>query len=157
MKRRELVSKSGIAALAGLALRGAARAQSRGSNAIEGVWRIVVTTGAGAPPGIPAQFESLITYAAGGTLLEANGVFAPAHGIWEYAGGNVFDATWTRILYDAQGQVSGTNKQRVRARVISENEYEHETRAEIYNTAGQLLRSWPATARGHRVVLDPLP
>ena len=125
MNRREIALKTGIAGLIlSLARPKAAVAQGGGGRSLEGAWRVSVTTGPGAPPNQPPQWETLITYAAGGTMLEYNGQpgTTPAHGAWKYSGRDEFEGTWFRFGYDPQGAVQVLTKVRSRIRMVSDNE-----------------------------------
>ena len=106
MNRRSLITKSVFASAAALLGTKQGRAQSRGSNALVGAWDVTTTNMDGnPPPNAPATSRRLITYADGGTVFDNSGLPGdmPAEGVWEYSGGNTFEATFVRLIRDAQG------------------------------------------------------
>jgi hypothetical protein len=78
----------------------------------------------------------------------------PAQGVWEYGGGNTFDATFVRLIRDAQGQVVATNRVRSRIHLKTEDEYENEAKSDIFDLAGVLLFNWRAMGLGRRIRLE---
>ncbi len=84
-----------------------------GSNALLGSWKVRLTPGSG-----QAQFDELMTFSAGGGIVESNnypfnqlGLTASAgHGTWNYAGGQSFPFTFIKFLYTLQGEAAGTLK-----------------------------------------------
>lgn len=158
MQRRDLGLVAGLGSLAMLAGRKTVKAQSRRGPSLQGVWRVSVTSGPGAPPGFPARWETLISYAAGGTVLEYNGGpgFTPAHGVWLYAGNGMFEGTWFRYNYNPQGEIQAVTKVRSRIRMTSDDEYTNEARVDVYGPNGQIVVSWPSAGHGRRIVIEPL-
>ena len=159
MNRRSLMSQSAFATAA--TLLGASRggAQTRGSNALVGAWDVTTTTLDGNfPPGFPPTTRRLHTYADGGTAFDNSGSPGemPAQGVWEYGGANTFDATFVRLIRDAQGQVVATNRVRSRIHLKTEDEYENEAKSEVFNLADVILFSWRAKGEGRRIKLEPI-
>jgi hypothetical protein len=157
MNRRSLISQSAFATAATLLGAGQGRAQSRGSNALVGSWDVTTTTLDGNfPPGLPPTTRRLHTYADGGTAFDNSGSPGemPAQGVWEYGGGNTFDATFVRLIRDAQGQVVATNRVRSRIHLKTEDEYENEAKSDVFDLAGVLLFNWRANGVGRRIRLE---
>lgn len=158
MNRRSLLCQSAFGTAATLLGARHGAAQSRGSNALVGAWDVTTTNLDGNfPPSATPTTRRLHTYADGGTAFDNSGSPGemPAEGVWEYVGANTFEATFVRLIRDAQGQVIATNKVRSRIRLKTEDEYENEARSEIFNLAGVTLFSWRAKGEGHRIKLEP--
>jgi len=90
-------------------------------------------------------------------MMEFNGApgATPAHGVWKYVGNQVFEGTWYRFGYNAQGQIQAITRVRSRIHLIADDEYANEVKIDVYSTTGQLLISWMNTSRGHRIVVEP--
>jgi hypothetical protein len=158
MNRRSLLSRSAFATAATLLGARHGSAQLRGSNALVGAWDVTTTTlGGNVPPNAPPTTRRLHTYADGGTAFDNSGSPGemPAEGVWEYVGGNTFEATFVRLIRDTQGQLILTNKVRSRIRLKTEDEYENEAKSEVFDLAGVTLFSWRAKGEGHRIKLEP--
>src|SRR5262249_55065912 len=128
------------------------------SNARFGAWDVTPTYLDGnRPPGLPPTSRRLTSYADGGTAFDNSGSPGemPAEGVWEYAGANTFEATFVRLIRNAQGQVVATNKVRTRIQLKTEDEYENEAKIDVFNLAGATLFSWRDTAQGRRIKLEP--
>jgi hypothetical protein len=78
----------------------------------------------------------------------------PAQGVWEYGGADTFDATFVRLIRDAQGQVVATNRVRSRIHLKTEDEYENEAKSDVFDLAGGLLFNWRAKGLGRRIRLE---
>jgi hypothetical protein len=157
MNRRSLISQSAFATAATLLGAGQGGAQSRGSNALVGSWDVTTTNLDGNfPPGLSPTSRRLHTYADGGTAFDNSGSPGemPAQGAWEYGGANTFDATFVRLIRDAQGQVVATNRVRSRIHLKTEDEYENEAKSDIFDLAGVLLFNWRAMGLGRRIRLE---
>jgi hypothetical protein len=157
MNRRSLISQSAFATAATLLGAGQGRAQSRGSNALVGAWDVTTTYLDGnVPPGLPPTARRLHTYADGGTAFDHSGSPGemPAQGVWEYGGADTFDATFVRLIRDAQGQVVATNRVRSRIHLKTEDEYENEAKSDVFDLAGGLLFNWRAKGLGRRIRLE---
>ena len=132
MNRRSLISQSALATAATLLGASQGRAQARGSNALVGTWDVTTTTLNGnIPPGLPPTTHRLHTYADGGTAFDNSGSPGemPAQGVWEYSGANTFDATFVRLIRDAQGPVVAINRVRLCIHLKTEEEYENEAKS----------------------------
>jgi hypothetical protein len=133
------------------------RAQSSGSKALVGVWDVSTSYLDGSlPPGAAPTTRRLHTYADGGTAFDNSGSPGemPAEGVWEYVGSNTFEATFVRLIRDAQGQLIATNKVRSRIRLKNQDEYENEAKSEVLTLAGTTLFSWRARGEGRRIRLE---
>jgi len=128
------------------------RAQSYGANAIQGSWVVDIDL-QDAP-----DFQSFITYSAGGTTVEYNGApggSGPATGTWEFLGAGEFGATWLKPIWNAQtGTLIGTVKIRARIRMISADQYESHDKVEFYLPDGTLAGSNTAVQTGKRIKVE---
>jgi hypothetical protein len=117
-----MLRKSGLSAVLALAIAasaGSAAAESNGKRPraaadLEGSWQTTITpyncvTGV---PNTPATFDSYLTFAAGGTLVEttSNPSFLPGqrsagHGFWERAGHQSYDASFQAFVQFAGGSL----------------------------------------------------
>ena len=83
-----------------------------GANALLGTWKVRLT------PSAQPQFDELMTFAAGGGIVESNnypfyqlGLSAgPGQGTWSYEGEHTFAFTFYKFLYAPNGQAAGTLK-----------------------------------------------
>jgi hypothetical protein len=82
-----------------------AQNNSNGSNALTGGWKVRVTSN---DPGVPA-FDELITFDAGGGLVETNNLFpntffnqnaSPGHGSWRFDRRNKYSFTFIKLLFN---------------------------------------------------------
>src|SRR5689334_22451949 len=136
MNRRSLITQSTFATAVTLLGASQGRAQSLGSKALVGAWDVSTTTVDGnLPPGLPPTARRLHTYADGGTAFDHSGSPGemPAQGVWEYGGANTFEATFVRLIRDAQGQVVATNRVRSRIHLKTEDEYENEAKSDVFD------------------------
>jgi hypothetical protein len=84
-----------------------------GARALEGSWQVRLTPGSDTP-----QFDELITFAAGGGIVESNnfpfvmmGLSAgPGHGTWRHTGGHNFQFSFLKFLFTPDGFAAGTLK-----------------------------------------------
>jgi hypothetical protein len=87
--------------------------QGAGAKALEGSWKVRLT-----PSAPQAQFDELMTFSAGGGIVESNnypffqlGLTAGiGQGTWSYAGRQSFPFTFIKFLYTPTGQAAGTLK-----------------------------------------------
>ncbi len=129
--------------------------------AIVGSWLETVTfSGGGAPP----PLKSLVTFIADGILVVADQgnvttetVFSAGHGAWVHLGGRTFAWTVLELISDLNGNLLGTLKVRGEYTVNeSGNSYSGQFKAEIADTAGNLIFSVEGTNEGHRIQVEPL-
>jgi len=151
-----------LAVLAGLVLSVAsAGAQSSvpTGKALEGTWQVVVTQRdctTGDPLGQP--FQSLLTFANGGTMTETtdNPLFYPAerspgHGVWSFRGGARYIAATTAFI-TLNGALAKTQKI-TQSIVMGDDQNTFTTvkaRVQFFDPMGNLLVSGCATATGVR-------
>ena len=115
--RRQLLKKAGIlGATAALLSPTAAFAQNTKEEGPEGSWLVTYTITSGPP--IPT-YQALITYAAGGGLVETEQLAAnpqhpgsPAHGAWASNGARTFASTYVGFAFDGKGNLIGRGKVR---------------------------------------------
>jgi hypothetical protein len=132
-------------------------------NTVEGSWRITVTR-LNPPPGGPATFESLMTFAGGGGLVETSSTGTtrrgPAHGVWERVAGRTYATTMVLFRFDpATGAYLGT--QRVdRTMQLSEDgqSFEAVSLGTQFDPLGSVvLGGLRATETGQRIQLERIP
>ncbi len=135
--------------------------------AIVGSWLETVTfSGEGAPP----PLKSLSTFTADGGLVVADqgnvttepperaAVFSAGHGAWVHLRGRTFAWTVLELISDFNGNLSGILKVRGQYTVNkSGNSYSGQFKAEITDTAGNLIFSGEGTNEGQRIQVEPLP
>jgi hypothetical protein len=144
----------------------AASAQQGGSHArtVRGVWHVQVTirdctTGVALAPAV----NSLVTFAAGGTLHESvsGGGFAPGqrsdgHGTWTHKGGDTYDQRFITMINFATapgpgpGFEAGWMKVHHTVEVIDADHIESVGTNRFYRQNGQVYRTGCSTAAGTR-------
>jgi hypothetical protein len=108
-----LLVLAALVAATGLAS-GSATSSSEG-NQLDGTWMVTVTR-INPPPGVPATFESLMSYARGGVMIETSSTSAaarrsPALGQWERIGNDLFATSmWFFRSDPATGANLGTQE-----------------------------------------------
>jgi hypothetical protein len=145
---------------------GAASAQQSASEArtLEGVWYMQVTirscaTGVALAPAV----NSLVTFAAGGTLHESvgGGGFAPGqrsdgHGTWTHKGGQTYDQRFVAMINFATapgpgpGFEAGWIKVHHAVEVIDADHIESVGSNSFYRLNGEVYRTGCSTATGTR-------
>lgn len=132
-------------------------------NSIEGTWVITVTR-LNPPPGVPATFKSLMTFAAGGGLVETSSTGTtrrgPAHGVWERIAGRMYATTMVLFRFDpVTGAFLGTQKVNRTMRLSQDGQtFEGVSLATQFDPAGNVvLGGLRATEFGERLQLEPIP
>ena len=145
----------------------AARAQQSAAEArtVEGVWYVQVTirncaTGVALAPPV----NSLVTFAAGGTLHESvgGGGFVPGqrtdgHGIWKHQGGHTYDQRFVSIINfttapgPGPGFEAGWMTVEHTVQVIDADHIESVGSNSFYRPNGEVYRTGCSTATGTRV------
>lgn len=144
----------------------AAQAQLKGEssgNSVEGSWVITVTR-VNPPPGLPATFKSLMTFAGGGGLTETSSTGTrgrgPAHGVWERITGRLYATTMLLFRFDpVTGVFLGSQKVN-RTMQLSEDgqTFKAVSIATQYDPAGNVvLGGLRATEAGERIQLERIP
>ena len=151
--------------LVALSASGASAQQSAGDGrTLQGVWYVQVTIRhcetqvALAPP-----VNSLVTFAAGGTLQESvsGGGFAPGqrsngHGTWTHTAGHTYDQRFVSMINFATspgpgpGFEAGWMKVHHRVEVIDANHIESSGTNTFYRLNGEVYRTGCSTATGTR-------
>ena len=131
--------------------------------AIVGSWLETVTFSGGARP----PLKSLNTFIEDGNLVVADqgnvtteppAVFSAGHGAWVHLRGRTFAWTVLELISDLNGNLFGTLKVRGQYTVNkSGNSYSGQFKAEITDTAGNLIFSFEGTNEGQRIQVEPLP
>ena len=149
-----------------LSATGAASAQQGASEArtVQGVWHVRVTirdcaTGAALAPPV----NSLVTFAAGGTLHESvsGGGFAPGqrsdgHGTWTHGGGQTYEQRFVAMINFATapgpgpGFDAGSMKVHHTVEMIDADHIESAGTNNFYRLNGEVYRSGCSTATGTR-------
>lgn len=132
-------------------------------NSVEGSWVITVTR-VNPPPGLPATFKSLMTFAAGGGLVESSSTGTtrrgPAHGVWERISGRLYATTMVLFRFDpATGALLGSQKVNRTMRLSQDGQtFEAVSLATQYDPAGNVvLGGLRATEVGERLQLERIP
>ncbi|HJR60334.1 MAG TPA: hypothetical protein VJ813_13065 [Vicinamibacterales bacterium] len=152
-------------ALAGLAASGASAQQSAAQpRTVQGVWYVQVTirdcaTGVAVAPAV----NSLVTFAAGGTLHESvgGGGFAPGqrsngHGTWTHKGEQTYDQRFVSMINFATapgpgpGFEAGWMKVQHTVEVIDADHIESVGTNSFYRLNGEVYRTGCSTATGTR-------
>ena len=132
---------------------------SPGSDDLKGTWIATVTQRdcqSGQPLGSP--FQSLLTFAEGGTLTEsaANPAFfpderGPGHGVWSSRGGDLYSASSIAFITD-NGALAMT--QVITQTIVMSNDPDKYSAikavVQFFDPTGKLLRSGCATAVAQR-------
>lgn len=131
---------------------------------VQGVWYVQVTirncaTGVALAPAV----NSLVTFAAGGTLHESvsGGGFAPGqrsdgHGIWTHAGGQTYDQRFVSMISfttapgPGPGFEAGWIKVQHTVRMIDADHIESAGTNSFYRLNGEVYRTGCSTAIGTR-------
>jgi len=162
--RRALMLSIGLA-LVGLAARDAGAQQGASeARTVQGVWNVqvtirdCVTDAAVAPP-----VNSLVTFAAGGTLHESvsGGGFAPGqrsdgHGTWTHNGGHTYDQRFVSMINftttpgPGPGFEAGWMKVQHVVEVIDADHIESAGTNSFYRLNGDVYRTGCSTATGTR-------
>lgn len=151
-----------FAGVMGMASTHSAMGQSdRGARALEGTWLVQVSQqdcNSGEPVGRP--FQSLLTFAQGGTMTEttSNPAFFPAvrtagHGVWKHAGRQTYKASTTAFitLNGALARIQTINQT---IEVLTEDSLRTtEASVTFYRPDGTVLASGCAAATGQRIEL----
>jgi hypothetical protein len=155
------------ALLVAFAASGAAEPQTStsGGRKLEGVWFVQVTLRSCTTSAALASFNSLVTFARGGTLSESPGSLAfapgqrsPGHGNWAHEGGHTYSQRVVGlILFDtppnppaSPGFLKGWQVITHSVELSDRDHFTSSGGAEFYDSAGQLYRSGCSTAVGQR-------
>lgn len=135
------------------------RGESDGNN-VEGSWMITVTR-VNPPPGLPATFKSLMTFAAGGGLVETSSTGTtrrgPAHGVWERVTGRLYATTMVLFRFDSvTGAFLGTQKVNRTMRLSQDGQtFEAVSLATQYDPDGVVtVAGLRATETGERINVE---
>lgn len=131
--------------------------------AIVGSWLETVTFSGGARPPLKSintfiEDGNLVVADQGNVTTEPPAVFSAGHGAWVHLGGRTFAWTVLELISDLNGNLFGTLKVRGQYTVNkSGNSYSGQFKAEITDTAGNLIFSIEGTNEGQRIQVEPLP
>ena len=138
------------------------RTQSNG-NSVEGSWTVTVTR-LNPPPNVPPTFKSLMTFAAGGGLIETSNtgttLRGPAHGVWERINGRSYATTMLFFRFNPQtGAFLGTQKVNRTMRLSQDGHtFAAVSLAAQYDPDGVLiLGGLRATETGERIEVERIP
>ena len=162
--RRAVMLSIGLALLLSAAGGTSAQQSAAQARTVQGVWYVQVTirdcaTGAALAPPV----NSLVTFAAGGTLHESvgGGGFAPGqrtdgHGTWTHKGGQTYDQRFVSIINFATGPglgpgfEAGWMKVHHTVEVIDADHIESGGSNSFYRLNGDVYRTGCSTATGTR-------
>ena len=104
-----------------------------------------------------APFHALITYSAGGGLVESDQGNPPGHGAWVSTGANTFAFTFVTFLYDANRNPTGTMKVREAASLSEAGDaYTGAGTIDLFDVNGNLLASHSLQTQARRILTEPL-
>ena len=120
----------------------------------EGSWMVNVTITSG-PPQPP--FQALITYGAGGGLVETDLGNSPGHGAWVSTGANTFAFTFVNFTFDSKGNPTGTAKVREAATLSKGGDaYSGAGTVDQFDVNGKLITSHSLETQARRIHVEPL-
>jgi hypothetical protein len=161
-RRRVLKGAAAFGALGALAaVQGPPIARADAMTGIEGTWLSTVTTGgSGAPP----PFQALVTFTAGGGLVETDQSTSPSQrsagqGTWVRTDDDQVRARFLAFLFDDSGHPQGTLIVPFTVRLSEEEEEDGETLAgagtfQIVDLTGKVVASGSFTLQGRRITVD---
>src|SRR5437868_6782785 len=159
-RRRVLKGAAAFGALGALAaVQGPPIARADAMTGIEGTWLSTVTTGgSGAPP----PFQALVTFAAGGGLVETDQSTSPSQrsagqGTWARTDDDQVRARFLAFLFDASGHPQGTLTVRFTVRLGEEEDGETFAGAgtfQVVDLTGKVVASGSFTLQGRRITVD---
>jgi hypothetical protein len=127
---------------------------------IDGAWLVAISAGPGTPP-LPSWYRALATFTRDGGLIQAitDPSIATGHGQWVETPGRRFAVTTLLFQFDATGVFLGTLKARATLKLDKTGDEftSDEYLFEFFDRDGNLLASGTGTARGTRIVVEPLP
>ena len=162
--RSAVMMSMGVALMLPAARAASAQQSASEARTVQGVWYVQVTirdcaTGAALAPPV----NSLVTFAAGGTLHESvgGGGFAPGqrsdgHGTWTHAGGQTYDQRFVSMINFATapgpgpGFDAGWLKVNHTVKVLDADHIESAGSNRFYRLNGELYRTGCSTATGTR-------
>lgn len=124
-----------------------------GGNALQGSWKVRLTS---AQPG-PPPFDGMMTFGAGGGLIESNNLFpaagaSPGHGAWQHNGGREFAFTYIKFLFNPQThQYTGTIKISGTIYDVRHNTWQGTAYVEISDPAGNVVQTGYTTGTATRI------
>jgi hypothetical protein len=157
-RRRVLKGAAAFGAVGALAaVQGPPIARADAMTSIEGTWLATVTTGgSGAPP----PFQALVTFTAGGGLVETDQSSSPSQrsagqGTWARTDDDQVRARFHAFLFDASGHPQGTLL--VQFTVQLSEDGEPLTGAgtfQVVDLTGKVVDSGSFTLQGRRITID---
>ena len=124
--------------------------QSKGP---EGSWIVNVKYG---DPNV-TPFQALITYGAGGGLVETDLGNSPGHGAWVSTGANTFAFTFVTFTSDSKGNPTGTAKVREAATLSKGGDaYSGAGTVDQFDVNGKLITSHSLETQARRIHVEPL-
>jgi FtsP/CotA-like multicopper oxidase with cupredoxin domain len=157
-RRRVLKGAAAFGALGALAaVQEPPMAHADAKTGIEGTWLATVTTGgSGAPP----PFQSLVTFAPGGGLVEADQSTPPSQrsagqGMWVRTDDDQIRARFLAFLFDTSGHPQGTLIVPFTIRLSEEPETFAGTGTfQVVDLTGKVVDSGSFTLQGQRITID---
>ena len=102
------------------------------------------------------QFQALVTFSAGGGVVETESTSpGTALGSWESRGRGRVAVTFQRFEFDAEGEPAGRVVVRTEV-VLRADEFSGPFEFEVFDTAGNVVFSGGGTATGTRLAVQPL-
>ena len=162
--RRAVMLSMGVALVVSAASAASAQQSAAQGRTVQGVWHVQVTirdcaTGVALAPAV----NSLVTFAAGGTLHESvgGGGFAPGqrsdgHGTWTHKGGQTYDQRFVSMINFATapgpgpGFEAGWMKVQHTVTMIDADHVESAGTNSFYRLNGEVYRTGCSTATGTR-------
>jgi hypothetical protein len=141
----------GVGGASGAATRSSdLRAAEHHANLILGTWAVEVT-----PTG-EAPFQAMVTFSAGGGLVETEST-VPGMGLgsWEPGADDRVAVTFQRFEYNAEGAPAGRTVVRTEI-TVSGDEFSGPFEFDAFDPAGNVVFSGGGTATGTRFAVQPL-
>jgi hypothetical protein len=157
-RRRVLKGAAAFGAVGALAaVQGPPIARADAMTGIEGTWLATVTTGgSGAPP----PFQALVTFTAGGGLVETDQSTPPSQrsagqGTWACSDDDQVHAGFLAFLFDASGHPQGTLIVRFTVRLSEDGTaLTGAGTFQVVDLTGQVVDSGSFTLQGRRTTID---
>lgn len=152
MKRLLIVLLFAMPVIAQTQMEGAV--QSHSTRNIEGSWELDIKSDPG--PGAPPPLKALITFSAGGTVIETILLppVVPAHGEWVQTGRGRYTFTIVHPLLDAGGNLSAIIRATSRVKVTSATEFTATFEGTLSDPNGNVIAPISGSETAKRITVE---